>query len=1267
MRQVYSLFSFRQLFSRNFVKSAVLAVMMVCIFPMLSWAENISTGTNSGNAISPGNTDCSWKIVSLSTCPKVCDDSYSGTWEATPVATTNARWINATGINSSTPSGIYFYERDIIIPSNTASFSYSFRVACDDGIDSLMVISPSIAVINIPVSPTSAYHLSNLIANTIINPIAGTWKIRVRVNFIDNIAAFLLSGFTEVTPRADNCDIIQDPGFNNVTAIGGNITLTSNPWKQGTGTPQYSPTSGYGPSGGYALMWGNQVVGESIVQQLGGSGIVQGRLYKLNFAARLRSFNMINNVRVRVIAYNTNAPHRGALPTSTATLVYETPDITSTTWQIYNSCSWIADKNYSNIEILPVNSGIGSTYNNGNYVSWCDIDTVKMCEIGNACEGLDFKIYPDQSIQGKCCYKIDLNFQNCISNLKGVRIKIPSGVTIASASAPTSWSQTGLTSSSTFWNVPPTSAPLSASGGTLCLTAPNSNPFYIMIEWTDINDSIFCRTERKLVCPPPCMEIEKLKSISCIGYNDKGYPQYSYCLDVVNNGVSQTAFVSTPSGIITPSPVTLPSGASLLCGTYTTNNTTPPSSIVITVSVNGCKDSISIKLPTDCPPRQCLELERISLKCLATSASGNTTYEYSWLLTNVSGVSPNTVTVTSSGGYETMYNNVTLASQLTGVLQNATPVNDSICLTFTLRNIEKVVVCIKTICIPAPKCQNCCDNFYKGVKVTRVRSTGLNSNGDNISMDMSFAPNRPIRSMTATIVGASRRRLAPYQSNWERIYGDIGGASAIPSPVGPGLRYYGGITPSTSFVNPTLKTREVEWGTNYAGTTGTFSTTIGLLFPIPLSGTINRPAADELDYYVRIAMTDINCVRCDTLVHVTMRRRSLLYKTVGDAKNIVKGARNPKGEQVVLGATAVDDGSPLELKMNSKDKGVLTLQLPIDNSATTEEKITVIGVGFKPEEIIDISEFTPITSNFTVVPNQDTLYCSGQLKEGQTASFNVLFNNPPFDRWENTVIIKYQIGTEPDTLTDYVTVIASVPVDSPGGDKFEDISDKTMKPRTYALSFTNANKSNRAIASVELRMPKGIKLLALGSGLGDTVTLETISTFKDDTTKIESFLVQLLKAGSQKATLKTNENVKPFYITVTGGTAGSGFDIGFTTKDEDGVVLSEGTIKLTIPLSVKNDEGDGARTGETMLLEVYPNPASNSATINLGLQNDEVLNIVVTDLLGKEISTIVSEKALPNGNHAFVLNTEMFSNGGYLITAKTRDGRTVSTQLKVVK
>jgi hypothetical protein len=191
----------------------------------------------------------------------------------------------------------------------------------------------------------------------------------------------------QAIPPNINCSLVQDGNFANVTAPGSNISSTSTPWKPGILSPQWTPADGCDGVGGYALMWGNKVVGESVIQTLGGGGFVKGQRYNLSLCARLRpSPNLLtpNHVRVRVIAYNGTAPHRGTSPTSK--IIYESPDITSTSWQNFSSCSWIADKNYTNIEILPVNN---SSLNDGRYVSWSDIDNIKICQV-NACDGLDF-------------------------------------------------------------------------------------------------------------------------------------------------------------------------------------------------------------------------------------------------------------------------------------------------------------------------------------------------------------------------------------------------------------------------------------------------------------------------------------------------------------------------------------------------------------------------------------------------------------------------------------------------------------------------------------------------------------------------------------------------------------------------------------------------------------------------------------------------------------------------------------------------------------
>lgn len=1256
--------------TKNLLRKSLSALMVFALFSIFSFSANasttinVSTGTNAGVAIAAGGNNPEWVIVGTpNKIPKVC--SPLSVWENTPVATTNAGWINETGLNSKTSSGLFTYERTFTIPASTASFTYNLKAACDDALNTLELVPPSASPILLTVVGTTTYHLSNNITNTITNPAAGVWTIRAKVNFVDNMAGFLLSGTIDLV---DKCSYIQDGSFSNVSVSGSNITNASMPWQIGIQSPQWGGTNDCDGAGGYAQMWGNNTVGESVIQALGSGGIIKGERYDLSLCAKLmatqNSLNP-NHVRIRVIAYNGTAPHRAALPTANATLLYETPTITSTTWQNYSSCSWIADKNYTNIEVLPVNNSI---LNNGNYVSWGLVDNMQLCKV-DACDGLGLRIYPDQNSGDKCCFNVDAILQNCISNLKGVRITTPAGVTIASASAPTSWTQSGLTTNTVFWSSPANNSGTS-TGGKLCVNAPNSNPFYVIMEWIDNNDSVFCRSERKLTCPPPCMEIEQIKEIKCSGYDANGYPIYNYCLNVINNGTPQSVSITSTSGVFTPITATLASGVNTICGVFTANTPTPPASITITLSIPGtnCTDAIDLKLPNDCPPKECLKIDEVKIDCYATNQNGGSTYQYSWVINNLTGVLPNTVTVTSNGGIEAVYTNVPLnvATLETGLIQYATPVNGQICLKFTVKNANGVIICVEKICFKPPVCEDCCSNFDKGIRVNSVTRTGVNYNGDNVSMNITFAPNRPIKTMSATIVGANRRQVSPIVGNWGRIFGDFGGAVAIPTPNGPGLRYYGGIAPSTSFVNPTLTTRETKWGTNYSGTTGPFNTTIGLIFPAPLSGPSYHPTVDELDYYLRISMTDVKCITCDTLIHITLKRKSSPWKTEtwGDPHENLNG-KHLKGSQVQ--GTAEQASSTIQLKMNSEDKGILTIISPEDTQTPSDEKITVIGVGFFPEETIDLEDFSPISASFKKEANDEYMYCAGKLLGGQSASFDVKFTNPLFDKWDNTVVIKYRVGNDDNIMTDYVSVVASKPVVQTGGDEFIELSNTSIKARTYALSFTNGNKSKRPIASVELRMPDGVKLLAYGSGLPDTVQLGSKATYNNESAKSGSYLIPIENFDNQnikyKDPLNPGETVKPIYITISGGE--SIIDIGFTSKDEDGTVLSEGVIKPLVPLSVTPN--DGATTGADMMLDVYPNPANNSTTVNLGLQKSEMVGIMVTDMQGKEIVTIVEEKLLQYGENIFVLNTNYLTSGTYNVTARTHSGLIVTTKLQIVK
>jgi hypothetical protein len=159
---------------------------------------NVSTGVdNSGNALPYGSVDPLWQIANSPNppgTPALVSISYPPTWEVTPIATTNANLINSFGDCCGNLPGIYTFERNFTVASGTTNFSCNFSIAYDDAFVSLELVRPDLSTVPLTVVPTTPYHLSVPITNVISSPMTGTWKIRAKVDFIDSIGFYLLSG-----------------------------------------------------------------------------------------------------------------------------------------------------------------------------------------------------------------------------------------------------------------------------------------------------------------------------------------------------------------------------------------------------------------------------------------------------------------------------------------------------------------------------------------------------------------------------------------------------------------------------------------------------------------------------------------------------------------------------------------------------------------------------------------------------------------------------------------------------------------------------------------------------------------------------------------------------------------------------------------------------------------------------------------------------------------------------------------------------------------
>ena len=178
-------------------------------------------------------------------------------------------------------------------------------------------------------------------------------------------------------------NIIKDGIFTTVIAPGSNISSASPFWKPDMWSPQWSKQKGCCDSG-YVQMWGNQTVGESLRQN--GINIVAGRKYRITFCGRFLNQTGPNNpfVRFRFRAFNGvgNNPNGYA---NVDVIGVSSPNITSTSWATYTVPIWTATNNFNSISI---NAENGNTQNDGNFVSWGQMDNLCIEDVSCNCKEL---------------------------------------------------------------------------------------------------------------------------------------------------------------------------------------------------------------------------------------------------------------------------------------------------------------------------------------------------------------------------------------------------------------------------------------------------------------------------------------------------------------------------------------------------------------------------------------------------------------------------------------------------------------------------------------------------------------------------------------------------------------------------------------------------------------------------------------------------------------------------------------------------------------
>ncbi len=729
----------------------------------------------------------------------------------------------------------------------------------------------------------------------------------------------------------------------------------------------------------------------------------------------------------------------------------------------------------------------------------------------------------------------------------------------------------------------------------------------------------------------------------------------SLSIQLITPGVALTSISTTASGWSVSANTWVPP----LVGGFVPVGTTTPLSFCTYSLVNPpqkalltwygkdgsvCFDTLVMDCPRRPPPVPgCDSLSRSSIVC-AQTGNGSSVYTYSFYVKNTGSngtaynlaVNSATVGVSVTPSYISFGTGGLATNQTAGpftVTLNGGSGGQTVCISTQLHGAVTtngyLWCCIPdTVCFILPKCADCCESFRKVIQTTTLSQSQYGPNVTSLTFNATAAP-KPIEKASISIIGAAIKTFGPQcgANNWTPVQGYITGP---PSTWG-GLPLV--IPPQPFTTPPPGPYSEVTYGTIPNGVAMSATPlALQLQFPPPPNGLFG--CYDSLRFCVRLTFTDTSCVTCDTDVCYQMLRNGTIIIWTG-------GGCCPK--------LSFDSAVPAfgKITMTDMSTGTLTVKVPSFRASggPPENEITVVGV--KLEGSVGVA----LTSMAGTSAVDRVAQVATSIGAGSQKTFSVTYDNyASLTEFSNELTVRCVLAGDPrDTFDVTEAVLARTP-NALGGDTLRrEISDTSIGGvRTYALHLLNANIAKHTIRFVRLSTGPLNPMLAVGPP--ETAFSVLMSTFKGKDGNVHLFPIPEAGTDTTVAVIEIGANLKPVYLTLAGKSASTA--VHYTTLDSNGEVLTQDSLVLTNPLSKVNGGGSG---GTGALMPVYPNPASNSTTIEIDLnQTEEGVSLVVVDLTGREVARLIDTPLLAAGTHAFAFQTSGLPSGTYTVRLQSQ-------------
>jgi hypothetical protein len=204
-----------------------------------------------------------------------------------------------------------------------------------------------------------------------------------------------------------------------------------------------------------------------------------------------------------------------------------------------------------------------------------------------------------------------------------------------------------------------------------------------------------------------------------------------------------------------------------------------------------------------------------------------------------------------------------------------------------------------------------------------------------------------------------------------------------------------------------------------------------------------------------------------------------------------------------------------------------------------------------------------------------------------------------------------------------------------------------------------SNALGSAVDAVRLHVNGGATLIAVGP-----VGNGTDAALKSGVDDGGNSVVQVDKDTWTVENVESGSTLDPIYLTFA-GVGDNTVSVDYSTIDASGAAISSGSTEISSPLRVAGVDPQSAEAGP-MLMPVFPNPSTHSATVQFDLQSAAHVSVVIRDVRGAEVLRPIDRQDLGAGRHLVPVDTRRLPAGTYVVVMDA-DGLTYTRPMTVVR